>query len=230
MKNYFQTHPFSKTGMLAIPLLLFTLLMGQFFPKEAPEGFSSFIIAFEFAQTPADLEQLLGNLSAKAIHKIDVGNYLDFGFMLTYTTLLILSFLNFSKERNKKWLKLGVIPAIIVLLGDFTENIFLLRLTDNYLSAAPDEIVLLNLTRLHISTWIKWGSLSVCFALIASLFFNMKWYNKVTGIVFLLPLLLLMTMMDHRPYMLSFYTNSIFLCFILLTVYLFVFRKEHKKS
>ncbi|HKI87716.1 MAG TPA: hypothetical protein VKA38_01730 [Draconibacterium sp.] len=231
MKNYFQTHPFWKIGVLIIPLVLFIFLMGRFFPKEAPEGFSSYIVAFEFAKTPADLQQLLGNLPKKAIHKIDVGNLLDFGFMATYTALLILSFLRFSKEFSKKWLKLGVVLAIIILLGDFTENIFLLRLTDNFLTSAPEETIVSNLSRLHIFTWIKWGTLAVAFFLLYTIFYRKKWYIEIVGVTVIFPLLFLIATPKHTPQILTVFTNSIFLCFAVLMVYLFVYQKKvHKKS
>ncbi len=217
--------------MLVIPLLFFILLMGQFFPKEAPEGFSSFIVAFEFVQTPADLQLLLGNFSANTIHKIEVGNFLDYGFMLTYTTLLILSFLKFSKTFNKKWLKLGAGMAIIIFLADFSENIFLLRLTDNFLNSAPEKMIVSNLTRLHIFTWIKWSVLAVAFSLIYAIFYKKKWYIGIVGIVFIFPLLLLIAAPEYTPKILTIFTNAIFLCFALLIVYLFVYRKKrHKKN
>ena len=217
--------------MLVIPLLLFIILMGQFFPKEAPEGFPSFIVAFEFAQTPADLQLLLGNFSSNAIHKIDVGNFLDFGFMLTNTALLILSFLKFSKTFHKKWLKLGAGLAIIIFLADFSENIFLRRLTDNFLTSAPEETIVSNLTGLHIFTWIKWGVLAVAFSLFYSIFCKRKWYIGIVGIVFIFPLFLLVAAPEHTPQILTIFTNTIFLCFALLIVYLFMYRKKrHKKS
>jgi hypothetical protein len=230
MKHYFQTHPFSKIGILVIPILLFNLLMGQCFPKAAPEKFSSFIVAFEFARTPEDIHTLFGDLTVKAIHKIDIGNYLDFGFMVTYTTLLILSFLKFSKELNKKWLKSGIVLAVIVFLGDFTENIFLLRLTDNFLTSSPENTIISNLAGLHVFTWIKWAGLSICFTLLYSLFYKNKWFAKVTGVIFLLPLLFLFAMPDRSPQWLTIFTNLIFLCFTILIVYLFVYRKTPDKK
>ena len=38
MKKYFNTHPFAKVGILAIPMLLFSILMEIYFPKANPEG------------------------------------------------------------------------------------------------------------------------------------------------------------------------------------------------
>jgi hypothetical protein len=217
-------------GILAIPLIIFIILMGQYFPAEAPEGFSSFIVAFEFARTPADIQLLFSGLPETVIRNVDVGNYLDYGFMITYTTLLILSFLKFSKELNKKWLKLGAIIAIGVFVADFTENIFLLRITDNFLASAPGDTISSNLTGLHFFTWLKWGGLSVSFALFYPLFFRKKWYVGIAGVVFLLPLLFLLGIPKQSPFWLTIFTNLIFLCFAILIFYLFTYKNQHKKS
>ena len=231
MKNYFQTHPFSKVGLLVIPLLFFIILMGQFFPNKAPEEFSSFIIAFEFAKIPADIQQLFNGLNEKIIRNVNIGNYLDYGFMATYTLLLALSSLKFSKEFDKKWLRMGIFLAMLAFIGDFTENIYLLRLSDDFLAKASKESFISNLACLHFFTWLKWGGLSVCFAFLSYLFFKGKWYSKIVGVTFMLPLLFLLTIPGNRPQMLTIFTNIIFLCFTLLIVYLFIYQKEkHKKS
>ena len=116
---YFKKHPFAITGLFAIPLLVFIGLMGDYFPLKTPEGYQSFIVAFEFAQTIQDINVLFSSLSEIEIQKIDIGNYIDFGFMLTYSLFLISLFKKASKEFNKKWLAAGILLAVIALFSHF---------------------------------------------------------------------------------------------------------------
>ena len=203
--------------------------MGLFFPKEVSGEFQSFIIAIEFAKTPDDLNKLFQHLNSTLIQKIDIGNYIDFGFMTIYSLLLVLSLLQFSKILNIKFLRFGIVLPLIALAGDFAENIVLLRLTDNYLKAAENSIILANLKLLNIFTWSKWILLSMTFFILYSVFFKMKWYYKNVGIIFLFPLLFFIADTQRTPTTLSIFTNSIFLAFTFLIIYLFIFRPENVK-
>jgi len=173
--KYFKTYPFAKIGLLAIPLLAFIFLMDNYFPKTAPAGFQSFIIAFEFAQTPADIFLLFKNISPQTIINIDLGNYFDFGFMLTYSIFLGLMFRKATLIFKKKWLLIGIPLTIIILGSDVVENIFLLEITKIY-SLHINELVLLPLLqKLHFITWLKWGTLSLAFLLFAVELFKRSW-------------------------------------------------------
>ncbi|HKL33103.1 MAG TPA: hypothetical protein VJ919_11240, partial [Tangfeifania sp.] len=89
MKNYFKLHPYARIGLLAIPVVLLTILMENYFPEFKSEGYSNFIVAFEFADSLKDLNLLLGSLAPVDIERIDTGNYIDFGFMVAYCFFLI---------------------------------------------------------------------------------------------------------------------------------------------
>ena len=82
MEDYFNTHPFAKIGILAVPLVIFMILMEIFFPKLHHEEYHSFITAFEFARTPADLHTLFNGFTDETFRNVDIGNYIDFGFRL----------------------------------------------------------------------------------------------------------------------------------------------------
>ncbi|QGY47066.1 hypothetical protein GM418_26415 [Maribellus comscasis] len=226
MKNYFKNYPLAKTGFFVIPLVVFTIVMGIFFPESAPEHFSSFIIAFEFAQSPDDINLLLSPLSAKEIRQVDVGNYLDFGFMIVYTALLIKAFEKCAQLLDKKILKTGIFIAIVVLISDVAENIFLLRLTSNHINQSLNSEIMSNLDYLKIFTWTKWISLSVLFTFFYALVYNLRWLFKIIGVIFLFPLLYLIAAPEQSPEMLSNFTNSIFLCFFTLIIFLFLYRKK----
>ncbi len=226
MKDYFKNHPLGKIGLFVIPIIIFIILMEMFFPDLAPEGFQSFILAFEFAQTPADINNLFGNLSAEEIWKTDVGNYLDYGYMILYTSLLISAFNKLAKELNIKYLRIGIYISILVFLSDFIENIFLLKLTTNYLDSGQEAEMISNLHFLNIFTWAKWFSLSILFALLYSIFYKEKWYIKIPMVVFLFPLLYLIASPERTPEMLTNFTNAIFCCFAVLVLFLFITPKK----
>lgn len=226
MKNYFKKHPLAKTGLLGVPLIIFVIFMGFFFPRKAPENFGSFIVAFEFAKTPAELRMLFDPLTLEEVQKIDIGNYLDFGFMITYSTLLVVAFWKLSQLFNKKFLKAGVFIAIVILISDFFENLFLLRLTENYLNFSMEGEIISNLNYLSIFTWTKWISLSVIFSLFYTVFYKQKWYLEIPAAIFLFPLLYFIASPGRTPEILTNFTNSVFFCFACFIMFLIVSPKK----
>ncbi len=103
INEYFQTHPFSKIGLMAVPMLALMIVMEFYFPKVNPEGFQSFIVAFEFVKTPDQIHQFLNNLDANDLRNINIGNYIDFGFMIADSLFLFFS----SKRRQTHLIKIG---------------------------------------------------------------------------------------------------------------------------
>jgi len=221
MKQYFKKHPFAKIGILAIPMLIFTVLMDIFFPKTNPDGFQSFIIAFEFAKTPEQIHQLFSGFTAETFADINIGNYIDFGFMLTYTLFLVLFFKNAAKIFNKKWLLTGIPLSVIVLFADVMENIYLLRITGMYSPEVTDAALTSVLNKLHIFTWIKWGGLAVIFALFSVKSMGRRIIAHIEGIVFIIPFLFSFWALSNDPMGISRFTLSIALAFFLLLFYCF---------
>ncbi|MCA1759343.1 MAG: hypothetical protein LC658_06205, partial [Bacteroidales bacterium] len=74
MKNYFSKYPFARTGLFIFPILILALSMEFYFPSDAPEGYKSFIVAFEFARTPEEIQTLFSGLSPETIKNIDKAN------------------------------------------------------------------------------------------------------------------------------------------------------------
>jgi hypothetical protein len=221
MKNYFKTHPFAKVGIFAIPMLLFTILMEIFFPKTHPEELQSFIIAFEFAVTPEQIHLLFNGITADTFRNIDIGNYIDFGFMVTYTLFLVLFFKNAAKIFNKKWLLTGIPLSIIVLLADLMENVYLLKITGMYSPTIADADLISVLNKLHIYTWIKWGGLALIFALFSVRSMGRRIFSHVEGIVFIIPFLFGFWAISNDPVGISRFTLSVALAFFLLLFYCF---------
>jgi hypothetical protein len=224
-RNYFKTHPFAGvTAALTFFLLLFLILMSLSFPAEGVNGFTSYIMAFEFARSVADINSLFTGMSPAEIKNVDVGNYLDFGFMITYSLFVAHLFVTASKVFERKWLLIGIPLAVIVLLCDFFENIVLLEITKNYLAGAPDDVFSQLLEKLHIVTWIKWGGLAFAFLLFSGILFTQRWFYFVLGVICALPVFFIIVLTNATPFELSVFTELIFLSFFALIIFSFAFK------
>jgi hypothetical protein len=227
MRKYLKKHPFAKIGILAIPMLIFTVLMDIFFPKTNPDGFQSFIIAFEFAKTPGQIHQLFNGFTGETFSDINTGNYIDFGFMVTYTLFLVLFFKKAAKTFNKKWLLTGIPLSVIVLFADVMENVYLLQITQMYTPALADSDLIPVLNKLHIVTWVKWGGLAVIFALFSVRSMGRKIVSHIEGIVFIIPFLFGFWALSNDPIGISRFTLSIALAFFLLLFYCFWYKAKN---
>lgn len=224
--NYFDKHPFAKAGLLAIPLVLIMLGMDYYFPKSAPEGYKSFIIAFEFARTPADLHTVLQPYYPGDIKNIDTGNYLDFGFMLVYSALLAFFFRKASVVFNIKWLLAGVLLSIIILMTDGVENVYLLKITRIYQPDIQENHLTSLLKTLQIITSVKWFGLAVVFSMVSVILFKRKWFMKMVAIGSILPMGIAIGGNMQSPAAISAFTNSVFLAFGILILFMLAFREK----
>lgn len=225
-KSYFETHPIAKVGFFVIPLLIFIFLMEKHFPTMAPEGYKSFIIAFEFAKTPEQIHQLLKDLSPSIIQRINTGNYIDFGFMLTYVLFLIFLLRALSKAFSQKWILIGIPICIIILLADIYENVLLLQITSRYSSVVTDVELNSILKILHKITWVKWGGLSVIFTLIATELLKKNLRTSIQGMVCIIPILIGFFALSNNPKIVTWFTFSIFIVFFILIFFSFTYKKE----
>ena len=221
--TFFKNRPYSKIGLLAIPILFFTIFMGTYFPKVAQEGFKSFILAFEFAQTPAETNSLFMNLSDETIKNINSGIYIDYGFMVVYSLFLVLFFIKSAQISNAKWLLGGIPLTVVIFFGDFFENIFLLKITHIYSSGLNKTMLESILQDLHIITWIKWEGLAIAFLMISIYLFKGKWLSKIGAIICIFPFVLSFIALNNSPFILSIFTLSITVGFGVLIFYSFLF-------
>ncbi len=226
MKNYFAKYPFAPTGLFIFPILALVFFMEFYLPSGAPEGYKSFIVAFEFAKTPAEIQTLFTDLSSETLKNIDKANYIDFGFMLAYSLFFGLMFKKAASVFKRRWLHWGVLLSVFIFLADFAENILLLNITKIYLSGSEIEILIPILKNLHLVTWLKWGGLAVAFVLF---FFGMKKNTglaKFTGASLLLPFPLAFWALNHNPVAETWFVFSVFGAFAGMFVLAFAFKKE----
>lgn len=224
MKDWFEKHPFTKTGLVALPLILFLVAMGNYFPKEAAGGFNSFIIAFEFARTTGDIQSALGPHYPDGLSNIDTGNYIDFGFMLVYSLFLALFSIKAATHFQKKWLMAAVFLAFIALISDAAENIFLLKITSRFEPGAWSSIQPF-LNQLFWITRLKWFVLAVTFFLFAFAVYKTKPVGKFFSVAFILPLGIAIGGNMKIPSAINAFTSSVFVAFGVLALFCFVYRK-----
>jgi hypothetical protein len=226
VKNYLKNHPFSPIGFFIFPILALVFFMEFYLPSGAPEGYKSFIVAFEFARTPAEIQTLFSNLEPQEIKNIDKANYIDFGFMLAYSLFLGLMFKKAASVFKRRWLLWGILLSVFIFLADFAENILLLNITKIYLSGSEIEILIPILKNLHLVTWLKWGGLAVAFVLF---FFGMKKNTglaKFTGAALLLPFPLAFWALPHNPVAETWFVFSVFGAFAGMFILAFGIKKR----
>lgn len=226
MKNYLKNHPFAPAGFFIFPVLALVISMEFYFPSNPPDGYKSFIVAFEFAKTPVEIENLFSTLSAESIQNIDTANYIDFGFMLAYCLFLGLMFQKAASVFNRSWLRWGVLISAVIFLADFSENLVLLNITKIYRLETGTDTLLPVLKNLRLFTWLKWGGLAVAFALF---FFGMKnntGLSKFVGAALLLPFPLAFWALTHNPATETGFVFSMFGAFTALFVFALTFKKE----
>lgn len=231
IKLFTRSRPFSKvTITLSLLLILFTIIMEFYFPDYAVNGFQSYILAFEFAETTNDIQLLLQNLTDVEIRNIDLGNYFDFGYMLTYSLLLAYIFAKSAKEFGKKWLNIGIPISIIILLSDFLENLILLKITKIY-SVELDEILISELLQnLQIITWVKWGGIAFVLFIFYEVLYRLKWFYKIGGIICLFPFIYILAAGVFTPNKISIFTFLIFIAFFVLILFGITYKKDIKKA
>lgn len=213
--------PFAKLGLFAVPLIIGIVAMNVFFPKESPDDYSSFIIAFEFAKTPEQITALFDLLTpaedatsslsvAEKITGLNIGNYIDFFFMLTYSSFLFLFFKKAALHYNLKWLKLAMPLAILAFISDIGENVFLLKIANAY----PETTKITEaLSVLPFFVWTKWLALALICALGSIAFLlGKRLITKLLAFVLIIPIILgVMALVTQAALMIDGFAVSIFI-------------------
>ncbi|MFN2151762.1 MAG: hypothetical protein ACK2T5_09220, partial [Anaerolineales bacterium] len=185
--------PFLIPGLIGIAVIFVSVINLMVFPQTLPgqiEGIRSPIIAFEFAETVAEINTLFGSAGsperANMVRQMNQGNTLDYLYMLLYSGFLFSFSWTAAKQSGKKWLYLGAVLAVLALLGDALENVQLLTITANLESGDFGDA----LARLHWLTWLKWGSLALYFLVMTRWFLENGRYAKLIAITGILTFLL----------------------------------------
>jgi hypothetical protein len=191
--------------------------------KKAP------IIAFEFAETPDDINKLFyvnenseQKLNKKFIDKMLFINKIDFVFIISYVLFLALFSLSISRKNKIQIGYLGAIISGIVGLADVMENVQLFSILEQLDLSATYQPAL---TSLNVWTWIKWGLLGVLMVVLLPCLFrkNSGYFDYILGFLMLCVALSgVVAFVSQSPVWIARYTQFIFLLFPVIILYAFV--------
>lgn len=174
--------PFLVSGLVGLAVILTSLVLMTVFPVKAPElpqGFFTPIIAFEFIQDREDVNALFGPAGSpvreNTIRKMDLGNRLDYAYMILYSSFLFIFCLQTYLITGKRWFLLGAFTTFVILAADMLENVQLLDITAMLSTGDFDE----QLRLLHFFTWLKWGGIVAVFLILLPFFRDMGRLGRI---------------------------------------------------
>jgi hypothetical protein len=151
-------------ALFGIATVLLGVIMLFVFPSEATlaEGFRTPIIAFEFAESEADLAFLSGTDASSRANRamMDAGHRWDMVFPFAYAGFIALLLLHLA-ARGHRWLWLAIPVAVLIIPLDIRENLVLTAITRALENGETIEHLLRDL---HNATWLKWGAMGASLA------------------------------------------------------------------
>jgi hypothetical protein len=218
---------FRTTGYLGVAVIVMSIVLLVVFPSKTAskvDGMITPVIAFEFLETPEEAYQLFGREPSPArdamVAAMDLGNRLDFIYMILYTMFLSAFSTLAANESGMTLPRAGRVIAIIILLGDVLENVQLLAITEK-LAAGGFEC---EIGYLRLFTWVKWGGIALTLLALAPYFLKGAAFARVTGIAGILAFLLGLISFVHRSFVNELFSLSVAVMFILMIVYCFIHR------
>jgi hypothetical protein len=232
--------PFIKVGFLGLLVIGMGSVLLMVFPSKAPwmmDGFFTPVIAFEFIQSQSEVYRLFGlsgsldqlsmtqTVTQAMISAMDLGNRLDYIFMVLYASFLFFFSFVCAKNTGKRYYYAAGILSIVILVADIMENIQLLRITA--------KIIHHNFTKelffLHWFTWIKWGGITLVFLILTPYFFKGRTCSKVIAAIGITSFILCVLAYFNRSILNEFLSLSVSLMFLLMIIYSFIFKTEPEK-
>ena len=196
-------------GLVTILLgIIITLIMPQ--TANLSDGYRTPIIAFEFARSEGDLKFLTDEDPAGQTNRdlIDRGHKWDMAFPVAYGLFLMLLLVQFGQS-GFRW---GYFLAPIMILAiafDIVENLILIEITGHLRNGHSAEHLL---GRLHLATWVKWGTIGLGAggAAVGSWHKKEYWSATIGSLTFLMTIICILT-------------NSPPICVELMALLVFVF-------
>lgn len=214
--------PFLKTGFIGIAVIVMSIVLMSVFPSHSPsmpKGFFTPIIAFEFIESPEEVYQLFGEKNSPEredmVRAMDRGNRLDFIYMLLYSSFLFTFSIQCSRETGLKIFYLGAFLSLVVLAGDFLENLQLLSITSK-LNGGTFEGELMALT---IFTWQKWGGIAAIFLVLVPYFIRGTIFAKIIALWGLCVFFIGIIAYLNRSLINEIFSLSVAVMFLLMIVY-----------
>jgi len=222
-----QSHKMKTASYIGIILIILGLVIFAVSPRKAyslPNGFVTPITAFEFSQEKNEVEGIFkkdeNSLDLNKIYSMDETNYLDFAFMILYSSFLFAFIYYYYKNTKALIFLLALLIIPLILIGDFLENINLLMITKSLRTNADFES---NLYYLFYCTWLKWGGLGIIF-LIIGLTIESLLFFKVT---FIATFITGAGAFIYRSAFNEVFSILVLISFILLVIYAWLIKKSH---
>ena len=210
-------------GILGLGTIAMTLVLALIGPRQIgplPPGFITPVMAFEFAETPAEVQTLFRpEGSAAAMDRV---NRWDFLYMALYNAFLGVFALAAARHSGRRFFYIPAALALVILAADALENVQLLGITrllgDGEIAPILGQLSPL-LGRLRFYTWLKWGGLALYGLLIAVYFRGLPGRWRWVAPVVVLPAVLAVLALVARGLPHELMALGVGVMFVLLTVF-----------
>lgn len=187
-----------------------------------PDGFFTPIIALEFIQTTQEVQHFFKvNDVAKYEADLLFGNKVDYLFMTFYSVLIFCIALGIKHITKSKLMYVVMSLCVVMLLCDALENHQIAQIIFYYKSNASIESFL---TKLSIFTWLKWGSISISFLVLATYFLKGNLFYKTIGVLGISSFVLCIAAFLHHGILNEIFALNIVLVFLLLVIFVFTYK------
>ncbi|MGD0820549.1 MAG: hypothetical protein ABSA71_07380 [Desulfomonilia bacterium] len=221
--------PFILAGIIGICVIITGMILYLVFPRHADKmsaGFFTPVIAFEFIRTPQEVFDLFGPLDSpkhqEIVKAMDLGNRIDFLYMVLYSAFLFVFCRRVALMRERKVYHLGSMLSLVILMGDFLENVQLLGITSR-LGGGDFEH---QLRLLRVFTWQKWGGITLIFLILMPYFLQGGILSRIIAACSALTVILAAVAYIHRGIANELFSLSVMVVFLLMISYSFIITRE----
>jgi hypothetical protein len=225
--------PFILSGIIGIMVIITSVILLAIFPgrgPKLPEGFFTPIIAFEFIQTPQEVMDLFGQAGSpeqqRLIKAMNLGNRIDFLYMVLYTAFLFVFCKRVAFIREKKVYYLGCLLTPVILAGDFLENLQLLGITSQLGSGGFEHQLVL----LKVFTWQKWGGITLIFLVLVPYFLKGHTLSMVIAACSSVAACLYVAAFFYPGMANELFSLSVAVVFLLMISYSFLYQYPDRSS
>ncbi len=179
---------------LGIFLLFYSAFLNHYSPSEpyseTHSGFHSPIIALETAETPKQVQDILGTIDTEEFpgltNQYRILNYFDFGFIFCYMAFFAYTGHYAGRRVRSIFLKIFLGMIVLLVVGgfcDLVENILILNLLDS----KNAEEMLPSLEYLKSTSQMKWFCLLTYTAIVGIYFwlYEKGWLLRISSIFLL---------------------------------------------
>lgn len=219
--------PFLAAGYVGLLVIFTSIVLIGVFPSQAPrlpDGFFTPIIAFEFIETKAEVFQMFvdttGTVRHEMVTDMDLGNRLDFVYMVLYGFFLAMFCAKCAVLSRKKFYYAGCVLAVAVLAADVLENVQLLGITANLETGDFDHY----LERLRLFTWVKWGGICAVFLVLVFWFINGARFSKIIALSMGATVMAGAAAFFHRSWINEIFALGVGAVFLMMIVYCFLYK------